>query len=76
MMNKITIFDSCSDYANHHQDVFNQSEVKPKKLAHILFPVKMPLKTYTARKIFVALSWVFLKGKVLLNVMNIKTEHI
>ena len=36
----------------------------------------MPLDT--ARKTFVALSWVFLKGKVFLNVMNnyVKTEHI
>ena len=55
-----------------NQPIRSQTE-KFKKL-HILLPVKMPLNT--ARKTFVALSWVFLKWKVYLNVMNIKTEHI
>ena len=55
-----------------NQPIRSQAE-KIKKL-HILLPVKMPLNA--AWKTFVALSWVFLKGKVYLNVMNIKTEHI
>ena len=36
----------------------------------------MPLDTARAQKNFVALSWVSLKERVFLNVMNIKTEHI